>query len=116
MPSASSRSIRQMERPPMRLKQTILAAAAALALTVPAGAQQSKRGNETLKKYCTGDYLSYCGNLSPDSPATDVCMQKNWKQLTENCRRAIDAYAAEQGTPGAPKEKQGAQNPKDKRG
>ena len=101
----------------MRLKQTILAAAAGLALISPAAAQQSKRGNETLKKYCTGDYLSYCGNLAPDDPKTDVCMQKNWKQLTENCRRAITAYEAQQSPAAAePKEKQGAQNPKDKRG
>ena len=50
----------------MRLKHIVPAAVAALALTLPAAAQQSKRGNETLKKYCTGDYLSYCGNLAPD--------------------------------------------------
>ena len=84
----------------MRLKHIVLAAVAALALTLPAAAQQSKRGNETLKKYCTGDYLSYCGNLAPDDPATDACMQKNWKQLSENCRRAIDAYEAQGGQGG----------------
>lgn len=80
----------------MRLKPIFLAAAAALALTLPAAAQQSKRGNETLKKYCTGDYLQYCGNLGTDDPKLDACFQKNWKQLTENCRRAIDAYEAQQ--------------------
>jgi cytochrome c556 len=55
-------------------------------------APQTKRGNETLKKYCTGDYLTYCGNLSPDDPAMDKCFQTNWTKLSENCRRAIDAY------------------------
>jgi hypothetical protein len=95
----------------MRLKSIVPAAVAVLALTLPAAAQQSKRGNETLKKYCTGDYLSYCGNLAPDDPATDACMQKNWKQLTENCRRAINAYEAEQNAP-----KQGSQGGRDKRG
>jgi len=61
---------------------------AATAQTPP----QTKRGNETLKKYCTGDYLTYCGNLSPDDPAMDKCFQTNWTKLSENCRRAIDAY------------------------
>ncbi len=61
------------------------------------GAPQTKRGNETLKKYCTGDYLTYCGNLSPDDPAMDKCFETNWSKLSENCRRAIDAY---QQTPG----------------
>ena len=78
----------------MRLKPIILAVTAACALTLPAAAQQSKRGNETLKKYCTGDYLTYCGNLSPDDPAMDACFEKNWQKLSENCRRAIDAYQA----------------------
>ena len=65
-----------------------LAAVAAFAQTAP----MTKRGNETLKKYCTGDYLTYCGNLSPDDPAVDKCFQTNWTKLSENCRRAIDAY------------------------
>lgn len=84
----------------MRLKPIVLAIAAAFALTLPAAAQQSKRGNETLKKYCTGDYLTYCGNLSPDDPAVDKCFQANWTKLTENCRRAIDAYEKTQGKKG----------------
>lgn len=61
--------------------------------TSAANAVESKRGNDTLKKYCTGDYLSYCGNLSPDDPATDACFKANWAKLSENCRRAINAYA-----------------------
>ena len=100
----------------MRLTPISLALAAALALTLPAIAQQSKRGNETLKKYCTGDYLNYCGNLAPDDPATDACFQKNWKSLTENCRRAITAYEGQQDQKTPPKEKQGAQGTKDRRG
>ncbi len=73
----------------------VLAATAALAgapaLADPA-APQTKRGNETLKKYCTGDYLTYCGNLATDDPALDKCFQTNWTKLSENCRRAIDVY------------------------
>ncbi|GJD34475.1 3',5'-cyclic-nucleotide phosphodiesterase [Methylobacterium aerolatum] len=93
----------------MRMKSIVTAAVAVFALTLPAAAQQTKRGNETLKKYCTGDYLSYCGNLSPDDPATDACMQKNWKALSENCRRAINAYEAqqEQANPKGARDKRG---------
>ncbi len=81
----------------MALKLTTFAIALGVAaLSVPAVAQQTKRGNETLKKYCTGDYLNYCGNLAPEDPALDACFEKNWKQLSENCRRAIDAYQATQ--------------------
>ncbi|WP_438345160.1 3',5'-cyclic-nucleotide phosphodiesterase [Methylorubrum populi] len=77
----------------LKLTPLVLAlTAAAVLLAAPVQAQQSKRGNETLKKYCTGDYLSYCGNLDPDDPATDQCFKTNWSKLSENCRRAIDAY------------------------
>lgn len=82
----------------MALKLTSLVLAAGIAATVAGTAAvaeqapQTKRGNETLKKYCTGDYLQYCGNLAPEDPATDACFQKNWTKLSENCRRAIDAY------------------------
>ena len=95
----------------MALKLTSLAFALAATASVavapalaqpaaqPSGgaAQQTKRGNETLKKYCTGDYLNYCGNLAPEDPKLDACFEKNWKSLSENCRRAIDAYEATNG-------------------
>jgi hypothetical protein len=100
----------------MRLKPIVLAIAAVSALTLPAAAQQTRRGNETLKKYCTGDYLTYCGNLAPDDPATDACFQKNWKKLSENCRRAIDAYEAEQEQNAPAKGRQGSQGGKERRG
>lgn len=80
----------------MALKLTPLAAVLAAILAAgPAFAQappQTKRGNETLKKYCTGDYLTYCGDLSPNDPAVDKCFGANWAKLNENCRRAIDAF------------------------
>lgn len=90
----------------MALTLTKLALAAGLAVSFGASAlaapaaPMTKRGNETLKKYCTGDYLSYCGNLAPEDPALDACFEKNWKQLSENCRRAIDSYQASQGKRG----------------
>lgn len=91
----------------MALKLTSLAFALATTATVAvmpalaqpaappqggAAAPQTKRGNETLKKYCTGDYLTYCGNLATEDPALEKCFQTNWTKLSENCRRAIDVY------------------------
>lgn len=84
----------------MALKLTSLAFALGVAvpLAAPASAApETKRGNETIKKYCTGDYLNYCGNLAPEDPKLEACFEKNWKSLSENCRRAIDAYQATQG-------------------
>ena len=80
---------------PSKLKTFAQGAGIATLLVLSASAAHavdSKRGNQTLKQYCTGDYLTYCGNLSPDDPATDACFKTNWAKLSENCRRAIDAY------------------------
>ena len=101
----------------LKLMSLALALGLAVSFSAPASAApETKRGNETLKKYCTGDYLTYCGNLAPDDPATDACFQKNWKKLSENCRRAIDAYEAEQGQNAPPKGRQGSQDGKERRG
>jgi hypothetical protein len=35
-----------------------------------------------LKKYCTGDYMTYCGNLPPESPEVDRCFEKNMEQAS----------------------------------
>lgn len=82
----------------LKLMPIALALGLAVSFSAPASAApETKRGNETLKKYCTGDYLNYCGNLAPEDPKLDACFEKNWKSLSENCRRAIDAYQATTG-------------------
>jgi hypothetical protein len=35
-----------------------------------------------LKKYCTGDYMTYCGNLPPESPEVDRCFEKSGGRAT----------------------------------
>jgi len=57
-------------------------------------ATSTKRGNPDLKKYCTGDALAHCRDIDSDDPAMDTCFKKNRDKLTENCRRAMDAYKA----------------------
>ncbi len=70
------------------------ALAVSLALATPA---MAKRGNDELKRYCTGDATTFCGEVDPDSPDMDACFKKHRDDLSENCRRAIDAYQAGEG-------------------
>ena len=57
----------------------------------------SKRGNKDLKTYCSGDAVTFCSGNDPDSPEMDACFKKNMDQISENCRRAINAYKAGDG-------------------
>ncbi len=73
---------------------------AGIALTAAlAGPALAKRGNDDLKRYCTGDATTYCGDIDPDSKDMDACFAKHRAELSENCRKAIDAYQASGGRP-----------------
>lgn len=63
---------------------------------VPASAAP-ERGNADLKRYCTGDALTFCAGLDPNSPEMDACFKTHRRELSENCRRAIDVYEASGG-------------------
>ncbi|MGU3537947.1 hypothetical protein [Methylobacterium sp. A54F] len=61
------------------------------------GAQAASNATPTadraaLKQYCTGDYLTYCGDLAPDSPEVHACFKENRAKLTPNCQSAIGSY------------------------
>ena len=73
-----------------------LIAVAAPVLAAP-DASASKRGNKDLKTYCSGDAVTFCSGNDPDSPEMDACFKKNMDQISENCRRAINAYKASDG-------------------
>lgn len=70
-----------------------LAITLALLSAAPALAA-AKRGNADLKRYCTGDATTFCGDVDPDSDKMDACFADHRQELSENCRRAIDAYQA----------------------
>ena len=55
-------------------------------------AQPAGRGRAELRKYCTGDAMTYCGDLGSNDPAMQACFKANRSKLSKNCRRAIDAY------------------------
>ncbi|MCJ2115674.1 3',5'-cyclic-nucleotide phosphodiesterase [Methylobacterium sp. J-001] len=68
-----------------------LAFALGLSLVATASADDDK---DNLKFYCTGDATTYCGGLDPAGEEMKACFTKHRKDLSENCRRAIDAYTA----------------------
>ena len=67
-------------------------ASAPLAAAPDATQRTAQRDDPNLKKYCTGDYLKFCGNLAPENPEVDRCFERNMKALSVNCRGAIDFY------------------------
>ncbi|KMO20960.1 hypothetical protein [Methylobacterium platani] len=76
----------------MLLRSTlILALTAGAALAEPAAIDRT-----VLKQYCTGDYLTYCGNLSPDGPEVQACFRQNKAKLSPNCQAAIASYVKAQ--------------------
>ena len=71
-----------------------LLATATAASAAPAAAPTADR--EALKQYCTGDYLSYCGDFAPDTPELNACFKQNKAKLSPNCRGAIASYVKSQ--------------------
>lgn len=53
-----------------------------------------ERGNADLKKYCSGDAVTFCSGRDPNSKEMDACFKTHRADLSENCRRAIDVYQA----------------------
>ena len=77
--------------------RSLILAVSLAALTAPASAQAPERGNADLQTYCAGDALAFCAGIDPNSPQMDACFKKNMDQISENCRRAINAYKAGDG-------------------
>jgi len=77
-----------------RFATLALLLAAPFVVASASAAPESKRGNDDLKKYCSGDAVTFCGGIDPDSKEMDACFKKHRAELSENCRRAITAYEA----------------------
>lgn len=71
-----------------------LVATATAAAATPAVRHTADR--EVLRQYCTGDYLSLCGDHAPDSPEVHACFRQNRARLSQNCRAAIAGYTKAQ--------------------
>ena len=72
--------------------RSFILALSLIAIAAPASAQAPKRGNADLQTYCAGDAVTFCAGIDPNSPQMDACFKANMSKLSENCRRAIDAY------------------------
>ncbi|AWN47366.1 hypothetical protein DK419_14440 [Methylobacterium terrae] len=76
----------------MLLRSTlVLALTTGAALAEPVAVDRA-----VLKQYCTGDYLTYCGNLAPDGPEVQACFRQNKAKLSPNCQAAITSYVKAQ--------------------
>ncbi|MFH6780994.1 MULTISPECIES: hypothetical protein [Methylobacterium] len=75
----------------MLLRSTLI-----LVLTTGAALAQPMVDRAVLKQYCTGDYLTYCGNLSPDGPEVQACFRQNKAKLSPDCQAAITSYVKAQ--------------------
>lgn len=49
-----------------------------------------------LKRHCTSDYLSFCGDMDPDSSEVQACFKKNKTQLSPACQAAIVGFTKAQ--------------------
>ena len=74
----------------------IASIAVALSLMPTLGIAQQSMSQETLKRYCTGDYLEHCGQFAPGGPEVQACFREKAKLLSPNCSIAITAYQQEQ--------------------
>ena len=63
------------------------------AFSAPALARQ---GTDTLKRYCSGDAATFCGDVDPGR-AMEACFRRHRSELSKGCGRAIDAYRAKGG-------------------
>lgn len=68
----------------------------ALALSTTAFAA-SGRGNANLRRYCSDEATTFCGDVDPGGKEMDACFRKHRKELSKRCVRAIDAYRARGG-------------------
>lgn len=76
----------------MITRKTVLALAFFLAPATAALAVDPGPFKAEFKRHCTGDYLTYCGNLSPDGPEVQACFKQNSAKLSANCQATITAY------------------------
>ncbi|HEV7439920.1 MAG TPA: hypothetical protein VGN94_09910 [Methylobacterium sp.] len=78
------------------LVRTALALLVTTAGALAAPSTGTAPDRSALKQYCTGDYLTYCGDLAPDSPEVHACFKQNKAKLSPNCQSAITSYTKAQ--------------------
>ncbi|WP_342149794.1 hypothetical protein [Methylorubrum sp. SB2] len=74
--------------------RTLLALALTSGAALAAPSQPADR--DALRQHCTGDYLSFCGDLAPDSAEVRACFKTNKAKLSPGCQAAITSYTKAQ--------------------
>jgi hypothetical protein len=81
--------------------------AAALALSVPAIAQQPTAAQRNaIRQACPADYQAHCASVPTGGRASLVCLQQHASSLSAACRRAVESVGG--GGAAAPRSSSGA--------
>jgi hypothetical protein len=54
-----------------------------------AGADSAGAQSADVRQACTGDAMQLCSDFIPDVPKITVCMKRNYRRLSFECRRAM---------------------------
>jgi hypothetical protein len=63
-------------------------------LTLPAGflvagADNAGAQSDEVRQACTGDAMRLCSDFVPDVPKITICMKRNYRALSLECREAM---------------------------
>ncbi len=76
----------------------MIAAAAGLALAMPAGAAQAQGpGRGLVAANCKAEIATFCSSLRHGSAQIPACLNKNRAELSAQCRSALDRRGPGQG-------------------
>ena len=85
------------------LNRTTFALAAALVLAGLSDASaQSGSERQSLQLACGGDYLRLCAGTDPGGPEVRACFRRNMRNLSPECRSAINGYVSRNPRGGRP--------------
>jgi hypothetical protein len=54
-----------------------------------AGAGSASAQSDEVRQACTGDAMRLCSDFVPDVPKITVCMKRNYRNLSLECRQAM---------------------------
>ena|SRR5579872_1498238 len=54
-----------------------------------AGAGGASAQSDEVRQACTGDAMRLCSDFVPDVPKITVCMRRNYRSLSLECRQAM---------------------------
>ena len=54
-----------------------------------AGAGSASAQSDEVRQACTGDAMRLCSDFVPDVPKITICMKRNYRALSLECRQAM---------------------------